>query len=79
MYSVVKSLEYLERLNIGYGVLGCDKIFIDNKIKLIDPSAVAEDPLVLTPHRLYSPEVINHHSSINILKSDVFVLGLCLL
>lgn len=79
IFSVVKSLEYLEKFNIGYGVLGCDKIFIDKRIKLLDPSAVAEDPLAVTPHKLYSPEVINQYSSINILKSDVFVLGLCLL
>jgi hypothetical protein len=78
IYSVIKSLEYLERLSIGYGVLGCDKIFIDKKIKLLDPSAVAEDPLTLGPHRLYSPEVINRREPIDILKSDVFVLGLCI-
>ena len=41
IYSVIKSLEYLGKLNIGYGVLGCDKIFIDKRFKLIDPSAIA--------------------------------------
>ena len=66
-------------MKIGYGVLGCDKIFIDKKITLIDPSVIAEDPLTLAPHRLYSPEVIRGHSDIDIVKSDVYVLGLCLL
>lgn len=41
VYSVTRALEYLSTLNIGYGVLRCDKIFINNKIKILDPSAVA--------------------------------------
>ena len=68
----------MEKIGIGYGVLGCDKIFIDKKVKLLDPSAVGEDPLNLMSHRLYSPEVISQQST-DIIKSDVYVLGLCII
>jgi len=51
----------LENLNIAYGVLDCDKIFLGEKIKLLDPSAIAEDPLLVTDNRLYSPEVLEEH------------------
>lgn len=47
VYSVTRALEYLEHLNIGYGVLDCDKIFLGEKVKLLDPSAIAEDPLIV--------------------------------
>jgi hypothetical protein len=61
-------------------VLGCDKIFIDGgKIRLLDPSAIAEDPLAIAHHRLYSPEILNGHDEVDILKSDVYVFGLCIL
>jgi len=46
---------------------------------LLDPSAVAEDPHTLVPNRLYSPEVIYQQDPIDILKSDVYVLGLCII
>jgi hypothetical protein len=69
----------LEQLNIGYGVLDCDKIFLGERIKLLDPSAIAEDPLLVTENRLYSPEVLMEQEGIDILKSDVFIFGLCLL
>jgi hypothetical protein len=45
----------------------------------LDPSAVAEDPHTLVPHRLYSPEVIYQQDPIDIIKSDVYVLGLCII
>ena len=48
-------------MNIAYGVLDCDKIFLGEKIKLLDPSAIAEDPLLVTDNRLYSPEVLEKH------------------
>ena len=60
-------------------MLGSDKVFIDGKIRLIDPSAIAQDPFSLTPHRLYSPEVIRQLPDIDILKSDVFALALLIL
>ena len=55
VYSITKALEYLENLNIAYGVLDCDKIFLGEKVKLLDPSAIAEDPLNINVNRLYSP------------------------
>jgi len=69
----------LENLNIAYGVLGCDKIFLGEKIKLLDPSAIAEDHFIITDNRLYSPEVLEERDCIDILESDVFIFGLCLL
>lgn len=79
MYNIVRALEYLEKLNIGYGVLGCDKIFLGERVKLLDPSAIAEDPLQVTNNRLHSPEILLEYSDVDILKSDVFIFGLCIL
>ena len=75
----MRGLEYLQKEGIGYGVLHCGNIFIDEGIRLLDPSATAEDPLVLAPNRLYSPEILAQYEDVDILKSDVFVLGLCLI
>lgn len=41
----MKGLSHLEEKNIVYGVLGTDKIFINETVKLLDPSATATDPL----------------------------------
>lgn len=79
VYSITKALEYLENLNIAYGVLDCDKIFLGEKVKLLDPSAIAEDPLNINGNRLYSPQILNYEENVDIIKSDVFVFGLCLL
>ena len=50
-----------------------------DKIKLLDPSAIAEDPLVITNNRLHSPEILLQYTNIDIIKSDVFIFGLCML
>ena len=60
-------------------MLGCDKIFLGERIKLLDPSAIAEDPLVITNNRLHSPEILLQNHDIDIIKSDVFIFGLCML
>lgn len=44
MYSILIALEYLEKKNIIYGVLGCEKVFLDKNIAIIDPSSTAIDP-----------------------------------
>jgi len=59
--------------------LSCDRIFIDEKVKIIDPSAVGEDPMMISSNRLYSPEILIGEEDVDILKSDVYVLGLCIL
>ena len=79
LYSMVRGLEYLESNQIGYGVLHPRHVFIDEGVKLMDPSAIAEDPLSVTSGRLYSPEIVKGYEEIDILRSDVFVLGLCLI
>lgn len=48
MAAVVQALGYLQREGIVYGVLGTDKIFINNSlVKVLDPSATATDPLLI--------------------------------
>jgi hypothetical protein len=48
MAAVVQALAYLEVQGIVYGVLGADKIFINNSlVKVLDPSATATDPLLI--------------------------------
>lgn len=49
MATIVQALGYLEHEGIVYGVLGTDKIFInDSLVKILDPSATATDPLLIT-------------------------------
>lgn len=45
---VVKALAHLEDQGIVYGVLGTDKVFIGDYVKLLDPSATATDPLLIS-------------------------------
>lgn len=52
---VIKALCHLQDHNIVYGVLGTDKIFIGETARLLDPSATATNPLLVTENRLYSP------------------------
>lgn len=50
------ALAYLQKNNIGYGVISLDSIYLtaDGKTKVVDPS-VASNPLILNPDRYYSP------------------------
>jgi hypothetical protein len=79
IYSICSALSYLEEKGIIYGVLGCDKMFVDQQIKIIDPSATAMDPLMITEGRLYSPEIIAQEDEIDMFKSDVYVFALCIM
>lgn len=45
----MQALGYLEEEGIVYGVLGGERIFInDSLVKVLDPSATATDPLLIT-------------------------------
>jgi hypothetical protein len=47
--TLVQALSYLQVEEIAYGVLGTDKIFINNSlVKVLDPSATASDPLLIS-------------------------------
>lgn len=79
------ALAYLQKQNIGYGVLSLEEVYLtaDGKTKVMDPS-VASNPLILTTDRYYSPEMLKlllqpTSHDINIFKSDVFVLALCII
>ena len=45
---VIKAFCHLQEHNIVYGVLGTDKIFINETTRLLDPSATATNPLLIT-------------------------------
>lgn len=47
--TIIQALAYLQEGGVTYGVLGTDKIFInDSLVKILDPSATATDPLLIT-------------------------------
>jgi hypothetical protein len=48
-------------------------------VKILDPSATASDPLLISEGRLYSPEILNDQENIDIFKSDVYIIGLIML
>lgn len=53
------ALAYLQRQNIGYGVVSLEEIYLteEGKTKIVDPS-VASNPLILSTERYYSPEML---------------------
>jgi hypothetical protein len=59
LYGVVMALSYLQKNNIGYGVISLESIYLteDGKTKVVDPS-VASNPLILNTGRYYSPEML---------------------
>lgn len=78
--TIIQALAYLQQEGIIYGVLGADKIFInDSLVKILDPSATATDPLLIAEGRLYSPEILKGEPDIDMFKSDIYVTGLILL
>lgn len=55
--SLVNSLIYLQSKDVVYGVLSTSKIFIEDKIRLMDPSAFNINPMNVSRLSLHSPEI----------------------
>lgn len=57
MSSVTNSLLYLQSKGIVYGVLSSRKIFVEEKIRLMDPSIFNFNPVNISRMSLRSPEL----------------------
>jgi serine/threonine protein kinase len=87
LYSVVLGCAYLQEHNIGHGCITTSDIYLaDNgHIRIVDPTLSSLSPYYLSEGYYYSPEMIGkfrgnaHMGEVNIFKSDVFTLAMCLL
>jgi hypothetical protein len=64
---------------VVYGVLSLNKIFIEDKIRVMDPTAFNINPLNISQLSLHSPEIRMNKTNIDFYQSDVYLLGLCIL
>lgn len=62
-----------------YGVLSPNKIFVEDKIRVMDPTAFNINPLNISRLSLHSPEIRMNQADIDFYQSDVYLLGLCIL
>lgn len=87
--SSVLGLSYLQKESVGHGCISPIDIFIanDGTIRVVDPSIATSSPFVLQEGYYYSPEIMEYFRSpeevstedLDIFKSDVFSLGMCVL
>lgn len=87
--SSVLGLAYLQKESIGHGCVSPIDIFVapDGTVKVVDPSIATSSPFNLLEGYYYSPEIMEFFKQsepvatedIDIFKSDVFSLGLCVL
>jgi hypothetical protein len=80
-------LAYLQKESVGHGCISPIDIFIaaDGTVKVVDPSIATSSPFNLLEGYYYSPEIMNYFrdqdstctEDIDIFKSDVFSLALC--
>ena len=87
--SSVLGLAYLQKESVGHGCISPIDIFIasDGTIQVVDPSVATSSPFVLQEGYYYSPEIMEYFRSpddvatedLDIFKSDVFALGMCVL
>jgi hypothetical protein len=55
--SLVNSLIYLQERGVMYGVLSNSKIFVEDKIRLMDPSSFNINSMAISRLSLHSPEI----------------------
>jgi len=81
-------LAYLQRECVGHGCISPIDIFItkDGVIHIVDPSIASAEPFTPQEGYYYSPEVLDLtpqrvrcHQELDIFRSDVFSLGVCML
>lgn len=86
--SLVSALAFLQRESVGHGSVSLLDIFLtsDGTVKIADPSVASSSPFDMHDGYFYSPEVLKYHStrlqahgSLNIFKSDVFILAACMI
>ena len=81
-------LSFLEKEQVGHGCVSLLDIFItvDGTLKIVDPSISSATPSEFNEGYYYSPEMLLffsnpkiHPEEIDIYKSDIFALALCIL
>lgn len=60
-------------------MLSPNKIFIEDKIRVMDPTAFNINPLNVSRISLHSPEIRMNQTDIDFYQSDVYLLALCIL
>lgn len=79
MSSLINSLIYLQEKGVMYGVLSNSKIFVEDKIRLMDPTSFNINSMAISRLSLHSPEMSANEPEIDFSQSDVYLLALCII